>query len=412
MSRAIASVLAVFFVAVWTATAAAKSPPPGAHAARTACGIVAPGHQATAALRVRGGQMQDTSGHRFIPYGISIVGGPETAQWRTSERSAAAQIAAAAAAWHVNVLRLQVSEAELLKPSSKGAAYNVQFAQSVDRLVCAILNAHAIPVINDNTLFTGNSKGPTRTTVEFWRFMARRYGNLPVIFDLFNEPRVTRALPANTVLSPATIWRVWQSGGVVNGIRYYGMQDLVHAIRVTEKAHNVIWADTAYKGAETRPLPHHLLKGGNIVYAFHKGLTIRGSAWTQQIETLVRKRIPVVNGEWTQFAATDRPWMCDPGGYRSVPQYLALLRRLSIGLVAWSLQPGSLVEGTPGVNTVHDGAWPDYPTDPRALETPSVMTPTYGCDVASRGQGAGALVMQQFKQLSRKPPATLFPVFS
>ena len=40
---------------------------------------------ATTQLHVVGSQMQDDLGDAFVPYGISVVSGPETTSWALSE---------------------------------------------------------------------------------------------------------------------------------------------------------------------------------------------------------------------------------------------------------------------------------------------------------------------------------------
>jgi hypothetical protein len=120
-------------------------------------------------------------------------------------------------------------------------------------------------------------------------------------------------------------------------------------------------------------------------------------------------RVPLVNSEWGQFAATDRPWMCQADAYRTAPAYLQFLRRSGIGMLAWSLQPGSLVKGVRGKDTVNDGMDIRFTKTASRLRVPTQMKRDYGCTVAARGQGAGRLVMDYFARFSVRAPATLFP---
>ena len=193
------------------------------------------------------------------------------------------------------------------------------------------------------------------------------------------------------------------------------MQALVDELRLRDHVNNVIWAEQPYyvdlKRTRLDLLATHLLRGPDIVYAFHKLLMSNGADSYRQVKALGDKGIPLVTSEWTQFAATDRPWMCQPDAYRTTPGYLAFMRQYSIGLLAWSLQPGALVEGTYGIDTVHDGNDWRYTSDPKTLAKPNEMRRTYGCTPRARGQGAGALIQDYFARYSQPAPPGLFPKF-
>jgi hypothetical protein len=218
------------------------------------------------------------------------------------------------------------------------------------------------------------------------------------------------------MLNPAAVWHLWQYGGSLGGVHYVGMQSLVDEIRQKQRVANVIWAEEPYTYLMARRshmdlLPAHLLDGGGIVYAFHKAQIDRGSPWLKALRDLTHRGIPLVDSEWAQYAATDRPWECYSEAYERVPRYLEFLHQLGIGLIAWSLQPGSLVRGQPGRQTVHDGNDTRYTTNPNDLVAPSVLSSSYACDRASLGQGAGALVKRYFASYSRRVSARLFPRF-
>ena len=80
-------------------------------------------------------------------------------------------------------------------------------------------------------------------------------------------------------------------------------------------------------------------------------------------------------------------------------------------MIAWSLQPGVLVRGVAGEDTVNDGNDWHYTPDPSRLRTPNEIRPGYGCNAASRGQGVGRLVQDYFARYSRRAPKALFPKF-
>jgi Cellulase (glycosyl hydrolase family 5) len=383
---------------------------------RTPCGDARAVSHTRSALTVVGNHMVDSRGDIFVPYGISLVGGPENHRWAWTEKGAVAQVIASHRFWHANAVRIQVSEALLFGRPTPGYDYNRAFAASVNRLVCRILGQGQIPIINDTTLFTARSRGPTQQTVRFWRFMSQRYGDrLPVIFDLFNEPRLGRNPRTKRFVRLRQVWRVWERGGRLAGKKYLGMQALVDTIRIRERVHNVIWAEEPWyldpEKLPTSELPEHLLRGLDIVYAFHKvGLDDRSRSF-RALAAVAARGIPLVDSEWSQFAATDRPWECQDDARAGVPRFLRFLRQVPIGLVVWSLQPGALVKGQPGVDTVNDGNDFRFTTNPYDLATPNVMRPGYGCNPVSRGQGAGALVQSFFAQYNVRAPVALFPRF-
>jgi hypothetical protein len=396
--------------AVILATALSARDKPG----RTPCGALHAGNEAKSMLHVVGNQLRDSGGNVFVPYGISLVSGPDTVNWRRSEGAVAAQIVAAHKYWHANTIRLQISEHLLFRYPTRGRSYNVAFAKSVDRLVCRIIRQGDIPVINATTIFTGRQPGPSGRTLRFWRFMSKRYGNrFPVIFDLFNEPGLVRKTRNGSFLSEPDAWRIWRDGGTVFGRRWLGMQDLVDELRVRQRVKNVIWVERPYystvEKARFTLLPDYLLKGADIMYAFHKPVMDEDSRSFTDLREVAQQKIPLVDSEWGQFAATDRPWMCQPHSYATSPRYLQFLRSAGIGMLAWSLQPGVLVKGIDGVDTVHDGNDWRYTHDARDLAQPAEMRPDYGCTAAARGQGVGRMVMDYFARYSKRPPRALFP---
>jgi Cellulase (glycosyl hydrolase family 5) len=392
----------------------AQSAPAGTQpaAATSACGRVAA--PAAAKLQVAGGQMQDSDGNPVVPYGISLVGGPETKYWRESEKAASAQIVASHKFWHANTVRVQVGEAILLDKPTPGHSYNVPFAATVNRLVCQVLAQGQIAVINDTTLFSTRSRGPTERSVRFWQFMAKRYRGLPVIFDVFDEPRLGRNPKTDHFYPLSRVWAMWHAGGAIAGKRYTGMQALVDAVR-GQHADNVIWAEEPWylepEKLPTAALSKHLLTGGNIVYAFHKVTLDEQSRSFRALQAAVAQGVPLVDSEWSQFAAINRPWECQDDAYAGVPRFLSFLHFARVGLMAWSLQPGALVKGSPGVDTVHDGNDFRFTSNPYDLAAPNTMQPDYGCNTASLGQGAGAALQDFFAQYSEHAPTTLFPTF-
>lgn len=143
------------------------------------------------------------------------------------------------------------------------------------------------------------------------------------------------------------------------------------------------------------------------MYSFHK-LNLSDPRTWYAVDGLARSGLGVVDGEWSEFASPHRPWECYANAYTSAPAYLAYWKGQGVGIEAWSLQYGALVQGPPG-HRVRDGNYTGFPTDPRVLEIPNTMTSSYGCNTASLGQGAGRLVMNYFAQNTVSAPRQLFP---
>ncbi len=373
------------------------------------CGEIRPNGQPTDSLRINGARLQDSRGRTLLLEGISLVAGPEEQQYQKAEPAAEAQVEAGVAAWHTNTVRVQVSQANLFQHPTPGLGYNRRFAGTLNHLLCKIIKLHEIPVVNVNTWFTGDQPNPTRQTARFWDVMSRFYKHLPVIFDLFNEPRLKHPPGSTALMNDQKIWRLWQFGGKVGNTQYVGMQALVNEIR-GDGAQNVIWAESPYETTHVSGLIRHRLKGMNIGYAFHKLSLEQRSVWKKQIAAPAKAGLALFNGEWTLFGATNRPWECYDNAYSAVPAYLRFMQRLKIGVDAWSLQQGVLVNN-PNGQTVHDGNYLDFTKDPKALETPTVLKPDFACDQQGVGQGAGALLMQYFKKYATHLPTGLFPKF-
>ncbi len=304
---------------------------------------------------------------------------------------------------------------------------NIPYGQKYNTNFLALLNsevdyAHSLNmavVINDQTEFTNNSPSPTNQTAKFWQIIANQYKSKSyVIFDIFNEPRVVTAQPdytpnklrqahilltypqatehrASNRLSVSQVWGIWKNGGVVNGVNYLGMQDIVNTIRL-EDAHNIIWIEGAYGARKLPPNNSYLLNGSNLVYDIHHPDLNVKTSWNR-IGSLSQIR-PVVDGEWAQYQSD---WAeCYSDAYTNAPAYLSFLESHNIGVIAWSLQADSLVTGDGRVqpnnlNTLSD------PLKASDLRYPSNIRPNYSCDPGGHGQGVGELLQEYFNKNSK-----------
>jgi hypothetical protein len=373
----------------------------------------------TVALKTVGNKIETAAGKTYIPEGISMYGGLEDANYNEYTQNDDAQIVAAAKYWHANTIRFQVAESNLFKHVSKGKTYNTKFLAAVQKQVNLARSMHTAVVINDQTEFTTRIPGPTQTTVQFWNIMSRAFGSDPdVIFDLFNEPRIVNmsgytynagenplfhlinkaasiALTSkHDRISPATVWNIWKYGGTINSVSYVGMQNLVNDIR-NQKVSNLIWVEGPYM-ARMLPPSKDLLTGSNIVYSIHHPNLNKPSSW-KAIGNLAKIR-PVVDGEWSQYESL---WPeCYSEAYTTAPQYLSYLHKQSIGVIAWSLQQGSLLQESNYRRPTNTNVTGD-PIGASDLKKPNIMTANYSCEVRA-GEGIGQLIMTYFSHNGQK----------
>jgi hypothetical protein len=277
--------------------------------------------QLTGPFRQRDGRIWQANGRRFIPYGVT-VSGLERPDWARFTAADTAEIDAAATVWCANLIRLQVSEQQWQNSAAfRGAtASEIHHAETLGLVV----------VVNDNDQWSvRHSPMPTQRTWRFWRGITSRYRADPqVIFDLFNEPehRIGR-----TTLS----WRCWHDGGsACPQPGFKGMQPLARYVR--RRAPNLIWIDGRFSQLDqVKSWP--IWGARPMMYSVHHPQGPHTAAnWSRQFGWLAQQRwAPVVDGEWTNFAA--RRGECWPDAPARVPAYLAYLQRLRIGMTVWKL---------------------------------------------------------------------------
>jgi hypothetical protein len=366
-------------------------------------------------LRAVGNRVLLANGLPYIPRGISIYGGLEDTDYSENIPNLKAQIKAAADYWHTNTIRLQIAESNLFSHITSGKTYNVNFLKLLINLVDYARSFNQVVVINDQTEFTTNLPAPTAQTLKFWRIIGNTFGNKPyIVFDLFNEPRLSvkvgksypvldqlsgnfqplklflrhRYVRRKTKSAANLTWKLWEYGGTLNGVRYIGMQTLVNQIR-DRGINNLIWIEGP-NWAGALPSKSRFLSGNNLEYAYHHVNLNLPSSWTR-IAVLAQTK-PVVDGEWAQY---ESPWEeCFSSAPKTVPLYLNFLLANHIGLVAWSLQPGSLLKGLPRLVPANNNS----PQDTRSanqLQTPNRFLGHYACS-DHFGQGSGALIKQYF----------------
>ncbi len=347
------------------------------------------------------------NGKQFVPYGTIIECAAETKPVATlcrgkylSENTANAQINAAAKYWNMNILRFQVAQEHLF---NNNGSINYTYLNLIDSLVKQTNSLNMVAVITLQEEHYDGPAFPTSSATTFWKFMAQHFKSNPdIFFDLYNEPR----LPANALLSGSNIWDIWQNGGnaylasgKANGttkqiVHYVGMQSLVNTIR-GQGAKNIIIAEGINFDENLSGLPTHTLTGQNIAYGIEPNLK-RDTTQTSQYNTFGQytKEWPIMpeaflDNEGTQF--------CDPNSPIDLPNLLAYLKSLNMGLLFWALVPGRAIIG----NNLDQPTY--YPAGSNSISSPTCPYKGPGSiSLPNNTIGDGSLIMNYYKANSTK----------
>jgi hypothetical protein len=381
---AIGSALALALAAIVTGSAA---PNAGAAPAQpgSSCG------RATGPFTVHGAQVLGAGGKPFVSYGVTVPG-LQAPSWKDSVNLDLDEIAAIAADWCANTVRLQLSQDNLV--GTDGTGFNRAYMTAIKTEVSAAENDHLVVVLNDDTELTAPSwyeeQAPTYDTETFWKDLTDVYGADPqVIFDLFNEPRLYY-----NGMSLAQEWQMWLNGGIFQGVTYpMGMAQLAQYVRNTLDAQNLFWVEGPRYAVSFAGMIREgaLLKVSGVVYDVHHPAAPHASdGWYADFGYLVTTGIaPVVDGEWTNYEPAPTPGpavtptSCWPDAPTAVPEYLQYLALLGVGLNAYDLQPGYLVKAG------------------NMAEPTTINARTWSCQSDREpqpGQGAGSLIMAYFEQ--------------
>jgi hypothetical protein len=371
-------------------TGVAATPRAGAATTATAdppCG------KAVGPFTVHGTHVLGQGGKVFVSYGITVPG-LQNLDWWAFQTLDTEQIAATAGAWCANSVRLQVSQDNLV--GNRGTSFNKAYMAAIRSEVSLAESYRLVVVINDETNFAIPSvenyqQGPTPGTETFWKEMAAVYGHDPqVIFDLFNEPRLY-----SSGMSQAEEWQLWKHGGYFEGASYpFGMVDLAKYLRYTVRARNLFWVQGPRYSRTFAGMVNYgaVLHVSGIVYAIHHPMGPQTATfWYYDFGYLIAQGIgPVVDGEWTNhepapvLKLTTIPGYCWTGAPTTVPEYLNYLAARDVGMSAYELQPGVLIQ-----------SWGDM-TQPTTINAR-----TWNCwpqDVTQPGQGAGSEIMAWYRQ--------------
>ncbi|HEX3921539.1 MAG TPA: cellulase family glycosylhydrolase [Streptosporangiaceae bacterium] len=354
------------------ATATAASGAATAAAAATCATAQGPFHD-------DGTKVLAADGSTFIPYGVTVPGLAH-ADYQDFTSADDAQIQAAAQDWCANTVRLQVSQDTLV--GAGGTQDNTAFMAAIEAEVSLAESFHLVVVINAQTQDVGHEPGPTHATHVFWTDIDSVYGHDPqVVFDLFNEPHVNAG-------STVADWKVWQAGGTVNGTYYPGMQGLLNQVR-GERATNLVWIEGPFTASTLARVKSYPVTGGPLMYAIHHPSGAHNSSvWWADFGYLVKQGIaPVVDGEWTNYALPGKS-ECWNDAPTAVPAFLKYLGNHGIGMTAWKLVPGVLLESSSFTDPTH------------------IYTKSWNCTTSGLNQGAGNQILHFFESHNDSPGAS------
>lgn len=335
---------------------------------------------------VQGSEIIDSDGNVLIPYGVEIPG-LWISDWQSNagmlqnarQLQNATMYADARFFWHSNTLDIKVASADLFDQSP----YDKAYLKTVDTAVNYSRAYGMNIVIALQYESTTKQPLPTQDSMAFWSFMATHYKQDPwVFFDIFNEPR------SPSGADNSGTWNLWENGGTYNGTTFVGLQQLVDAIRMKGSA-NLIFADGLASGEDLNEVPMHLLAGGNVAYAIHPYFGpqhLNETDWNYWFGDVAKSgNVPVVADEWGEYQSSTHG-ECVTNAPNLVPQFLAYLDGLKIGVIGYGLYPGILIRG-------------ENFTNPTAFDQPGYSCPNAPFPNPNPdAQGAGSLLAQYFAE--------------
>src|SRR5258708_4499162 len=262
-------------------------------------------------LHVVGNQLEDGSGHVFVPHGVDRMG----TEYQCTKSAANAPTdfdgpvdqttVNYMLAWGINSVRVPVNEDCWLGINGFPANNHTSAQYQADIVNWLnLLNANGLVVTLD---LHWNNSGTNQSTGQemmpdldhapaFWTSVANTFkNNSSVIFDLYNEPHDIS-------------WSCWLSGstapqsGACSGVGFAvaGMQTLVNTVRATG-ATNVLmlgglaWSNDLSQWLANKPSdPQNNLAASEHIYTFNPSSNT--SCWDSQIAP-VAAQVPVIAGE-------------------------------------------------------------------------------------------------------------------
>jgi hypothetical protein len=220
----------------------------------------APANPVTGKYTVSGRNIIGPDGKIFTPRGVN-KGGLEWSKAGYDENFWNYQ---KAKNWGANVIRIPLSPAFAL---ARMCSYDANYMKRVDKIVNWGRQLGMLVILDDHVStkgltcgaghWSGPQKAPDIHSVDFVKLLAKRYKNDGwVAIDLYNEPH---DIPDG----------IWRNGGIVDGWRAVGMQQLLDAVRSTGNT-NLVFATGNLWGNDLRMVVNNpLLNDKNVVYAAH-----------------------------------------------------------------------------------------------------------------------------------------------
>jgi endoglucanase len=265
-------------------------------------------------LHTQGNRILDAGGRPVELRGVNIA----SLEWRNDGDHVAESFDHAIHDWKVSLIRLPLAQdrwfGAMTNQSDGGAAYRAL----VDRLVdtCAAARVYIDLDLHWSDCGKWANEGgklgqhllPDRHSVDFWRDVATRYKDHPlVIFGLYNEPHdVSFAVwrDGGTVTDKPARWNPDREAVTYEGV---GMQEIYDAARSTGAANLVTVSGTDWGYDLSGVLEGYAIHGTNLVYETHPYPFKKN--WDRCFGK-VTARCPVYVGEWGVGGGTNALEYC------------------------------------------------------------------------------------------------------
>jgi hypothetical protein len=354
-------------------------------------------------LHVVGNQIEDGSGHVFVPHGVdrmgteyqctktvSQLGGTSTDFDGPVDQTTVNYMLA----WGINSVRVPLNEDCWL--GINGFPANGKTAAQYQSDIVSwvnLLNSNGLVVILD---LHWNNSGTNQSTGQepmpdldhapaFWTSVANTFkGNSSVIFDLYNEPYP--GFNTNT----GTGWSCWKNGSTAANtspcadvpFAVAGMQTLVNTVRATGATNILMLGGLAYSNDLTGWLANEPTDSDhNLAASFHDynfNACVSTSCWNSQVAP-VAAQVPVIAGE---IGEND----CASGFISSL---MSWADSEGIGYLAWTWTATGNCGGTPALISDWTGTPTNYGAgykahllslagNPTPTPVPPTPTPTQG----------------------------------
>ncbi|MDP1793863.1 MAG: cellulase family glycosylhydrolase [Acidimicrobiales bacterium] len=166
--------------------------------------------------------------------------------------------------WGVNIVRIPLATTYGVKAM---CTYDANYIKLIDKIVSYGERLKMVILLDNHFSTQGrtcgnggwstNQKMPDRHSLEFIKMLAKRYKNRTyVALDLHNEPHDIS-------------WDVWRNGGIIDGYRAVGMQQMLDAVR-GEGFTGLVVASGAQWANDMRMIAvEPLARDKNVIYGAH-----------------------------------------------------------------------------------------------------------------------------------------------